>query len=151
MSLQSVILESTPCVCVSMRACVLPFMCLGQISETAQWIYWYLAGWKTYMPHRCLSLLLSTTDRRTCQYLVIYNILTGTNKWCVTCKGQLVSSKGHFKVNGQVPDHIGLCPLYAKPLVKATHWLVYSIWGYVVHIHLYQPFYDMWNVLLIYF
>ena len=39
------------------------------------------------------------------------NILVAIDKQCVTCKGQVVTFKGHCKVKGQVLDHMLVTPL----------------------------------------
>ena len=63
---------------------------------------------------------------------VMYNRLKGTNKQYLTSKSR--TSEGHCKVKGQVQDHISLWHLFAKLLVRATHWcILYEvIWSLLI-------------------
>ena len=84
-----------------------------------------LALWPSFQGHqRSLKVTFSLNltvllIQELVNTLVILNILVGTDKQCMVCRGQGVTFKGHCKVKGQVRDHMALWPLYAKLLTRA--------------------------------
>ena len=63
----------------------------------------------------------------------LVNKFVMTNKQYLTSKSR--TSEGHCKVKGQVHDHISLWHLFAKLLVRATHWCILyevNIWSLLI-------------------
>ena len=83
---------------------------LLKFSEMLEWAcFLYIFGAVTYFPRSSEVIKVTFFKNFTLLLIqelvntfVMYNRLIGTDKQCVTCKGQVVTSKGHCKVKFKI-------------------------------------------------